>query len=67
MVKIISAIGENGEYAYKGKLPWPSTDASKADMKFFRSYTTGKTVIMGYKTWMSIEKPLPNRINVVIF
>lgn len=66
MIKIISAIGINGEYSFKGRLPWPSSFASKADMKFFREYTTGKTIIMGYKTWISIGKPLPNRLNIVI-
>lgn len=66
MVKIISAIGENGEYAYKGKLPWPTSDASKSDMKFFREYTMGKTIIMGYNTWTSIGRLLPGRTNIII-
>jgi dihydrofolate reductase len=67
MVKIISAIGENGEYSLDGKLPWPSTEPyAKADMNFFRKYTLDKTVIMGYNTWLSIGKPLPRRYNVVV-
>jgi len=67
MVKIISAIGINGEYSFKGGLPWSSnTPAAKSDMKFFRQYTLGKVIIMGYNTWMSLGKPLPNRTNVVI-
>lgn len=63
MVKIISAIGANGEYAYKGKLPWPRNDA---DMKFFREYTINKTIIMGYNTWESLGRPLPRRQHIVI-
>lgn len=67
MVKIISAIGFNGSYAIDGKLPWPRTaDYAKADMNFFKSYTMGKTIIMGYETWKSLGKPLPNREHVVI-
>lgn len=66
MVKIVSAIGLDGEYGYRGGLPWPSTKASKADMHFFRKITDGKTVIMGYNTWRSIGSPLPNRKFVVI-
>lgn len=38
------------------------------DMKFFRTTTTGKTVVMGYNTLRSFPggKPLKNRINVVL-
>jgi dihydrofolate reductase len=35
-------------------------------MKHFRELTTGKTVVMGRKTYESIGKPLPNRKNVVL-
>ncbi len=68
MVHIISAIGCNGEYSFEGKLPWPrNAEFAKADMKFFREYTMGKTIIMGYNTWVSIgKKPLPGRKNIVI-
>lgn len=38
----------------------------KEDMKFFRETTTDHIVIMGRKTYESIGKPLPNRINIVI-
>jgi len=44
-------------------MPWPKI---KEDMKFFRTLTTGNTVIMGRRTFNSITKPLPNRQNVVI-
>ncbi|MCR2802860.1 dihydrofolate reductase [Paenibacillus soyae] len=37
-----------------------------ADMAFFRKTTTGKTVLMGRKTYESLGKPLPNRRNVVL-
>lgn len=44
-------------------LPWPRV---KEDMKFFRKTTTGHIVIMGRKTYDSIGRPLPKRINIVI-
>jgi len=38
-----------------------------ADMKFFKNLTMGHTVIMGRKTFESMDnKPLPGRTNVVI-
>ncbi len=38
------------------------------DMKFFRTTTTGKTVVMGYNTLLSFPggKPLKNRVNIVL-
>lgn len=68
MVFFISAIGKNGEYAKNGKLPWPKYEEyAKQDMLFFKNYTLGKEIIMGYNTWLSLgEKPLINRINIVI-
>lgn len=37
------------------------------DMKFFKKVTEGSTVVMGYKTWVSIPvKPLSGRVNVVL-
>jgi dihydrofolate reductase len=39
---------------------------AKEDMTFFRNYTLGKTIIMGYETWKSLGKPLPNREHIVI-
>lgn len=37
-----------------------------ADLKHFKTITTGQTVVMGRKTFDSIGKPLPNRKNIVI-
>jgi len=37
-----------------------------ADLKHFKQLTTGHPVIMGRKTFESIGKPLPNRVNVVV-
>ena len=37
-----------------------------ADLAWFRQNTTGKPVIMGRKTFESIGRPLPKRINIVL-
>lgn len=36
------------------------------DMKFFKDMTMGHTVLMGYNTYLSLGKPLPNRKNIVL-
>ena len=62
-MKLIVAMGKNGEIGANNKLLWnlPS------DMKHFRETTKWHTVVMGRKTWESIgSKPLPNRQNIVI-
>ncbi|WP_293423013.1 dihydrofolate reductase [Phreatobacter sp.] len=38
----------------------------KTDMANFRAATLGKPVIMGRKTFESLAKPLPKRLNIVI-
>jgi dihydrofolate reductase len=35
-------------------------------MKFFRETTTGHAVVMGRKTWLTIGKPLKDRLNIVL-
>lgn len=62
MINIIAAVSLNNCIGIDGKIPWNI----KEDMKFFKTITTGKTVIMGSKTYQSIGKPLPNRNNIVI-
>lgn len=37
-----------------------------ADLKYFKTLTTGHAILMGRKTFESIGKPLPNRVNIVI-
>lgn len=45
-----------------GALPWHIPE----DLKHFKEITTGHTVIMGYNTYLTINKPLPNRNNIVL-
>ncbi|WP_250656859.1 dihydrofolate reductase [Alkalimarinus coralli] len=59
---IIVAMAENRVIGRNNKLPWYLPN----DLKYFKSVTMGKPVIMGRKTFESIGKPLPGRLNIVI-
>ena len=61
-VIIIAAVSQNNVIGNKGKIPW---HISK-DLKRFKKLTQGHAVIMGRKTYESIGKPLPNRINIIV-
>lgn len=37
-----------------------------ADLKHFKAVTLGKPIIMGYRTFVSIGRPLPGRLNIVL-
>ena len=58
----IVAVDRNGAIGKGGQLPWHYP----ADLKFFKGQTTGHACVMGYKTWLTLKKPLPNRLNVVL-
>lgn len=50
---------------FNGMIPWKN----KTDLKFFKKVTTGNgnnAVVMGRKTFESIGRPLPNRVNLVL-
>ena len=50
-------IGLNGDLIYH----------ISADLKYFKKLTTGKVVVMGKATYLSLpKKPLPNRVNIVL-
>ena len=58
----IVAVDRNGAIGKGGRLPWHYP----ADLKFFKGQTTGHACVMGYKTWLTLKRPLPNRLNVVL-
>ncbi|HLN20452.1 MAG TPA: dihydrofolate reductase [Bacteroidales bacterium] len=63
MISIIVAIADDYGIGKNNELLWNIPE----DLKRFKRLTTGKTVIMGKKTWESLpRKPLPNRRNIVI-
>ena len=59
---LVVAVAENGVIGRDNQLPW----RIKSDLKFFKSVTIDKPVVMGRKTFASIGKPLPRRTNIVI-
>jgi dihydrofolate reductase len=58
----IVAVDRHGAIGKGGALPWHYS----ADLKFFKEQTTGHVCVMGRRTWESLRKPLPNRLNVVL-
>ena len=62
MIIGIVAVDRNGAIGKAGKLPWHFS----ADMKFFKATTTGHACVMGYKTWLTLKGPLPDRLNMVL-
>lgn len=62
-ISIIVAIAENNAIGKDNKLLYNIPE----DMKWFKQITTGHTVIMGRRTFLSLPKgALPNRRNIVI-
>lgn len=61
-ISIIAAIGRNRELGKDNKLLWHIPE----DMKRFRELTSGHTIIMGRKTFESIGRLLPGRINIIV-
>ena len=63
MISIIVAIAENYAIGKKGDL----LCHMPTDLKHFKDITSGKTVMMGERTFFSLPKrPLPNRRNIVL-
>ena len=63
-INLIAAMDRNRYIGNKGDMPWSTS--MKADLKRFKELTKGKAVIMGRKTYESIGRPLPDRLNIVI-
>lgn len=61
-VAMIVAMAKNRIIGVNGKLPWYLPE----DLKFFKRMTQAKPLVMGRKTYASIGKPLPNRLNIVV-
>jgi dihydrofolate reductase len=61
-VVLIVAVADNGVIGANGAIPW----RLKSDMQRFKAMTTGRPVVMGRKTFMSLRRPLPGRTNIVL-
>lgn len=65
MISLVVARAANGTIGRNGGLPW----RLPSDMRHFRELTTGRTVLMGRKTFESLPpkyRPLPHRRNLVL-
>lgn len=62
IISLIAALDKNNLIGSDNGMPWHLP----ADFKHFKEVTMGKPIIMGRKTFESIGKPLPGRLNIVI-
>ena len=62
VISHLVAVSNNNVIGKNNDLPWKL----KKDLQHFKNYTTGKTIVMGRKTYESIGRPLPNRRNIII-
>lgn len=62
MITLVVAKSDNQVIGRDNQLIWKLS----SDLKRFKQLTSGHPIIMGRKTFESIEKALPNRRNIVI-
>lgn len=61
-VSMIVAATRNHVIGRDNQMPWHLPD----DLRYFKQRTLGKPIIMGRKTWQSLGRPLPGRLNIVV-
>lgn len=61
-ISLIVAAAQNGAIGRDGRMPWHLPN----DLRHFKNLTWGMPIIMGRKTFESLGKPLPGRLNIVI-
>jgi dihydrofolate reductase len=61
-MKAIAAVAENRVIGAGGRIPWHLPE----DFQWFKRATMGQVIVMGRKTFDSLGRPLPGRINVVV-
>lgn len=61
-ISLVVAMAENRVIGRDNTLPW----RLPADLQHFKALTMGKPIIMGRKTYESIGRALPGRLNIVI-
>lgn len=61
-ISLVVAVSRNRVIGRDNQLPW----RLPADLAFFKRVTMGHPVIMGRRTYESIGKPLPGRLNLVV-
>ncbi len=61
-ITLVVAMGKQNQIGLNGTMPWHLSD----DLQNFKKITSGHTIILGRKTFDSIGKALPKRMNFVI-
>lgn len=61
-ISMIVAMAVNRVIGRQGEIPWKIP----GEQKMFKNITLGHCIIMGRKTYESINRPLPQRTNIVI-
>ncbi len=62
IIALVVAKAENGAIGRGGDLPWHL----RSDMRYFRTITMGKPIIMGRRTFKSLPRVLDGRLNIVL-
>lgn len=62
MISLIAALAADRVIGMENAMPWHLP----ADLAWFKRQTLNKPVVMGRRTWESIGRPLPGRLNIVI-
>lgn len=62
LISLIAAVARNGVIGIENRLPWHLPE----DLAHFKATTLGKPIVMGRKTFESLGRPLPGRLNVVV-
>ena len=61
-IQLIVALADNFVIGNEGQIPWHLSE----DLKHFKAITTGHPVVMGRRTFESIGRVLPNRLNIMV-
>ena len=61
-ISMIAAMAKNRVIGMDNQMPWHLP----ADFAWFKKCTMGKPIVMGRKTYQSIGRPLPGRLNIVL-
>lgn len=61
-IQIVAAMNNKGVIGYNNTIPW----RVEGEQRNFKKITDGSALIMGRKTFESIGKPLPGRLNIVV-
>jgi thymidylate synthase len=66
MSYIITAIDDYNGIGRSGAIPWSDTESGREDLNYFRTMTHNNAVLMGWNTYISIGRLLPNRLNIIV-